>query len=295
MSPAPIIDGALLEKLERLALSWQKSFPGLVGGHNISRLPGAGQEFLDHRHFHQGDDLRAVNWRAYLRLEKLFLKMFQVEPRVPVRLLLDASASMQTGDQVPKFEYARTLTAALCYVATVRLDTVCIQPFGNGLLESFVSSGGRHQFVNTLNFLSRVPVGGRTDYLAIARAFSARYEQRGLLILISDFFDDRDCLRPLQLLADLGHELLLVHVWAEEDRIPPWEGQLEITDAESGNRIELTFDQQARDKYTSAFDTHARALSAIAQRSGGRYVGLSTSTTVEEAIFGPLVGSQAIQ
>ena len=56
--------------------------------------PGAGQEFLDHRNFHHGDDLRAVNWRAYLRLEKLFLKMFQVEPRVPVRLLLDLSASM---------------------------------------------------------------------------------------------------------------------------------------------------------------------------------------------------------
>jgi len=202
---------------------------------------------------------------------------------------------MQTGELAPKFDYARTLTAALCYVATVRLDTVCIQPFGAGLLESFVCSGGRHQFVNTLNFLSRVPEGGQTDYLALARAFSARYQQRGLLILISDFFDDSDCLRPLQLLADLGHELLLVHLWSEEDRTPPWEGQLEITDAESGRRIEMTFDQESRDQYTAAFDNHARALSAIAERSGGRYVGLPTSTAVDEAIFGPLVGSQAIQ
>lgn len=295
MSTSPIIDSDLLEKLERMALRWQKSFPGLVGGHNISRLPGAGQEFLDHRHFHHGDDLRAVNWRAYLRLEKLFLKMFQVEPRVPVRLMLDASSSMQTGELVAKFDYARTLAAALCYVATVRLDTVCIQPFGASLMESFVCSGGRHQFVNTLNFLSRVPVGGRTDYLSIARAFSSLYQQRGLLILISDFLDDRDSVRPLQLLADLGHELLLVHVWAEEDRTPPWDGRLEITDAETGQRLELTFDQQARDRYTSAFDNHARALSGIAERSGGRYVGLSTETAIEEAIFGPLVGSQAIQ
>ena len=77
-----------------LTIHWQKSFAGLVGGHNKSRLPGAGQEFLDHRNFHHGDDLRAVNWHAYLRLEKLFLKMFQVEPRVPVRMLVDLSASM---------------------------------------------------------------------------------------------------------------------------------------------------------------------------------------------------------
>jgi hypothetical protein len=83
MAQAPLIDQSLLEKLERLSLHWQKSFPGLVGGRNASRFSGAGQEFLDHRHFHTGDDYRAVNWRAYLRLEKLLLKLFQVEPRIP--------------------------------------------------------------------------------------------------------------------------------------------------------------------------------------------------------------------
>ena len=115
VSPGPLIDSAFLEKLERLAIRWQKSFPGLVGGRNISHFAGPGQEFLDHRQFHHGDDLRAVNWRAYLRLEKLFLKMFQIEPRIPVRLLLDCSKSMTTG-VASKFDYARRLAAALCYV-----------------------------------------------------------------------------------------------------------------------------------------------------------------------------------
>src|SRR5690349_4071459 len=72
MVKAPLLSREFLEKLERLTIQWQKSFPGLVGGHNLSRLAGAGQEFLDHRNFHHGDDLRSVNWRAYLRLEKLF-------------------------------------------------------------------------------------------------------------------------------------------------------------------------------------------------------------------------------
>src|ERR1700751_1283747 len=111
----PLIENHLLEKLERLSVRWQKSFPGLVGGHNRSRFAGAGQEFLDHRNFHHGDDLRAVNWRAYLRLEKLFLKMFQVEPRVPVRMLVDTSDSMK-GDGGEKFYHARRLAGALCYV-----------------------------------------------------------------------------------------------------------------------------------------------------------------------------------
>src|SRR5215472_3986494 len=97
MPSAPLLERDFLEKLERLTIQWQKSFPGLVGGHNMSRFAGAGQEFLDHRHFHHGDDLRDVNWRAYLRLDKLFLKMFQLEPRIPVRILVDTSNSMSTG------------------------------------------------------------------------------------------------------------------------------------------------------------------------------------------------------
>ncbi len=104
--PETLIETALLEKLERLTIHWQKSLPGLVGGHNTSRFAGPGQEFLDHRNFHHGDDLRAINWRVFLRLEKLFLKMFQLEPRIPVRLLIDTSRSMETGAK-SKFDYAQ--------------------------------------------------------------------------------------------------------------------------------------------------------------------------------------------
>jgi uncharacterized protein (DUF58 family) len=135
----PLVDRQLLEKLERLTVRWRKSFTGLVGGHNVSRFSGPGLEFLDHRHFHQGDDLRAVNWRAYMRLEKLFLKMFQIEPRVPVRLMLDVSPSMQTGE-INKLTYARRLAAALCYVGLVRLDTICLQPFSDHLHDSFAAA-----------------------------------------------------------------------------------------------------------------------------------------------------------
>ena len=80
-----------------------------IDGGRLDRSCGpGGQEFIDHRHFHHGDDLRAVNWRAYMRLEKLFLKMFQIEPRVPVRMLLDTSASMAAVSP-QKFEYAMKL------------------------------------------------------------------------------------------------------------------------------------------------------------------------------------------
>src|SRR5512143_2469147 len=145
MRPAPLLDREFLERLERLTIHWQKSFAGLVGGHNTSRFAGSGQEFLDHRQFHHGDDLRAVNWRAYLRLEKLFLKMFQVEPRVPVRVLVDLSESMNAYEG-QKFEYGRKLAAALCYVGLVRLDCLEVHGFTDRLTQRVISTGGRHRF-----------------------------------------------------------------------------------------------------------------------------------------------------
>jgi len=288
MAQEPLIDQGFLEKLERLALRWQKSFPGLVGGRNPSRFAGSGQEFLDHRHFHHGDDLRAVNWRAYLRFEKLFLKMFRVEPRTPVRLLLDSSRSMATGTS-PKFRYAQKLAAALSYISLVRLDSIFLQPFSESLGEPFRGGGGRHRFAPAVEFLSGLAPAGRTDYFHVARQFIDECPQGGLLIILSDFLDEAGCEPPLQYLADFGHELLLVQLWADEDREPPWEGELELEDAETSGRLELSFDAGARGRYTAAFDEFSQGIRRVALRNGGRYAGLSTSMSIEEAVFGPLL------
>jgi uncharacterized protein (DUF58 family) len=293
MSSAALLDRRFLEKLERLTIHWEKSFSGLVGGHNTSRFAGGGQEFLDHRHFHNGDDLRAVNWRAYMRLEKLFLKMFQIEPRVPVRILLDTSASMSAASE-EKFDYARRLAAALCYVALVRLDTICIQPFGGSLGERFLCGGGRHRFSPAMDYLGRLQPGGRTSFYQSVRQFISEYQQRGLLIVISDFLDDEGCERALQYLADFGHELLLVQIWSQEDRLPPWTGELELVDAESGSHVKIQVDDRAKEKYTAAFDRYSESLQKIAMSNSGRYVGISTGMALEDVVFGELVRARGL-
>jgi uncharacterized protein (DUF58 family) len=293
MPSAPLLDREFLEKLERLTIHWQKSFVGLVGGHNRSRFPGAGQEFLDHRNFHHGDDLRAVNWRAYLRLEKMFLKMFQVEPRVPVRMLVDMSASM-TAHGGAKLDMARKLAAALCYIGLVRLDTIEIHGFSNRLSHRIFCTGGRHRFKGVMESLSALTPGGATDYLAVTREFIGDYRQRGLLVVISDFLDDNGCEKAIQYLSDYGHELLLLQIWADEDRRPPWVGELELRDAETGAALKLDFDEAARERYTRAFDEYCSIIQTLALRGGGRYAGLATSQSLENIIFGELIRVQGI-
>jgi uncharacterized protein (DUF58 family) len=290
---APLLDRQFLEKLERLTIHWQKSFGGLVGGHNASRFAGAGQEFLDHRNFHHGDDLRAVNWRAYLRLEKLFLKMFQVEPRVPVRMLLDLSASMTAHGNL-KMDYARKLAAALCYVGLVRLDSIEIHGFSDRLSNRLFSTGGRHRISAVMDAIASMPAGGHTDYLAVVREFITNYPARGVVIILSDFLDDSGCEKALGYLSDFGHELMLLQIWADEDRTPPWVGELDLRDAETGATLKLDLDEVARERYTRAFDEYCLELQRLALRSGGRYAGIATSQSLEAVIFGDLIRMKGV-
>lgn len=286
--PAPLIDRQLLERLERLTIHWQKSFRGLVGGRNASHFSGPGVEFYDHRRFHQGDDLRAVNWRAYLRLEKLFLKLFQAEPRAPIRILLDATASMAAGageGEIAKFDFARQLAAALTYVGLVRHDSILIQPFHEGLDETCLASGGRHRFGPVTDFLMQIPAHGRSTFMETSRQFLAKYTGAGLLIVISDFFDDADVLRPLQYLSDFGHELMLIQLWSPSEREPAAAGDVHLEDAESGAPLELSLDAEARRGYTRAFDQYAAKLENLALRNGGRYSGFSTGLTLDDAML----------
>jgi hypothetical protein len=112
--------------------------------------------------------------------------------------------------------------------------------------------------------------------------------------VISDFLDDEGCEKALQYLTDFGHELLLVQVWSAEDRMPPWNGELELVDAESGSHVKMQIDDQARDRYTAVFDQYASALQKTALSNNGRYVGVSTTTPLEDVIFGTMVRAKGL-
>lgn len=298
-APSPLLDRRTLDYLERLALRWQRSFSGLLGGHNVSRYAGVGHEFLDHRNFQEGDDLRAVNWRAYLRLERLFLKMFRTEPRTPVRLFIDTSESMACGAPPggpgePKFTYACRLAAALCYVGLVRLETIVLQPFGESLGESYRAQGGRHRFAQASRFLSGLETGGPSNLLACARQFITNTPAPGLAIVFSDFLDESGCGKALQYFADFGHELLLIHLAGPEDVEPSWKGELELVDAESGDTMRMLLNEQAIAEYKSTYESFCHEIETLALRNRGRYVHLVTDLSLQSALHGSIISSGAL-
>ena len=298
-APDPLLNRATLERLERLALRWQQSFQGLLGGQNVSRFAGVGHEFLDHRHFQQGDDPRSVNWRAYLRLERLFLKMFRTEPRTPVRILLDTSESMACGaaDGGPgeaKFTYACRLAAALTYVGLVRLETIVLHPFGETLGETFRAQGGRHRYARAAQFVGALETGGRSDFHRVVRQFCSGALSPGLVVVLSDFLDESDCVEALQQMADQRHELHLVQIAGPDDRVPPWEGELELLDAETGELRRVQMDRASALEYAAAYDEYCRAVEYKALENNGRYLHLTTEVPLEDALYGAVMATGAV-
>lgn len=287
LAPAEPLDRETLERLERLTIRWSQSFRGRIGGDIVSRYAGVGHEFLDHRHFRKGDDLRAVNWRAYLRLERLFLKLFRSEPRIPVRILIDTSESMACGGQAAdcKFTFACRLAAALCYVGLVRLETIVLQPFGAGLAESFRAHGGRMRYAQAARFIAHLETGGSTAFQRPVRDYLMKYRMPGLTFVLSDFLDPAGGDLPLEHLTGEGHEVHLLHLAGPDDREPPWRGELELSDAESGDVLRISFDERSMREYREAYDQFCEQLEQQATRSRAQYLHLSTTVPLEEALF----------
>ena len=165
----------------------------------------------------------------------------------------------------------------------------CLQPFAERLQDPLMASGGRHRFQGAERYLRGLKPGGHTRYFDLARQFLSSYPQRGLVVILSDFLEDGDCLKPLQYVADFGHELLLVQIWGEEDRVPSDVGELELVDAESGAHLKMAIDDDARADYTRGFDDYQAQLRALALRNGGRFASVSTHMPLEDAVFGPMM------
>ncbi len=287
-APATLLNGETLERLERLTIRWTQSFQGRIGGEIVSRYPGVGHEFLDHRNFQRGDDLRAVNWRAYMRLERMFLKLFRSEPRIPVRILIDTSESMAVGSEDAtgaKFAYACRLAAALCYVGLVRLETIVLQPFSDTLSESFQAYGGRLRYAKAAEYISRLATGGGTAFQRPVRDYVMKFPVPGITFVLSDFLNADEDHLPLRHLVDQGHEVLLLQISSPADREPPWRGDLELFDAETDAVLRVSLDDRLAGEYRDAYDRYCRSLEHHAKRSGAQYLHLSTSAPIESALF----------
>ncbi len=284
-SPAgELFDHEFLRKLEYLKLVARRLLPGAFKGEHRSRKRGSGIEFADYRPYVEGDPLRDVDWAAYLRFDKLLVRLFEEEGDLPIYLFLDASRSMEIGDPM-KFDYARKVVAALGAVGLFNLDRISVIAYADGIREQIPKLRGPSQVFRALGFLSKIEPGGETDLGKAIRSFFAAPARRGLVVVVSDFLDAAGP-QALDLIGPLRHDLLAVQVWSPLELRPSFASRIEVVDAETGGRVRIEATPALLRRYRDTAESHSQELQAYCRSRGWSYLRAETTTPFEDLILG---------
>jgi uncharacterized protein (DUF58 family) len=284
-----LLPEAVRRRLDALMLTARKIRAGAMKGERRSVKRGTSIEFADYRNYTPGDDLRKLDWNVYARLDKPFIKLLEDEEDLAVHILLDTSASMNWSPQDKPDEnrllFAQRLMAGLAYIGLSTGDRVTLNALNASGLQQFGPARGRGQTVKMLRYVHALPTSGTTDLNAMIRAFALREKRPGLVFLISDLFSPTGYIDGVNALLAKGHEVVLLHVLAEDELNPPLAGDLRLIDVETGQAQEVTIDATLRTIYEQRLQLWLDGLRDECARRGVHYLLAATNTPFEKIIL----------
>jgi uncharacterized protein (DUF58 family) len=270
----------LRRRLEALTLRSRRRGAGVRAGERRSIRRGRSQEFADHRPYVPGDDLRFLDWHLYGRLDALWVKLFEEEDDRVVQLLVDCSASME-GD---KLQYARTLSAALAYVALGHSDRVSVAGLSDRLAHFAPPRRGRRAASGIFQTLEAVQPGGPTDLVRGIQA-TPRARGAGIALLFSDLLYEEAIEAPLRRLLGRGGEVHVFHLLSPVDLRPALSGDVLLVDSETGEEVPLTVDEAMLDRYEATVHAWVEEIEKTCRRLGVGYTRVHTTMDVEELVL----------
>jgi uncharacterized protein (DUF58 family) len=215
-----------IARIARLELRARAVVEGVLAGLHKSPYKGQSVEFLQHREYVRGDDLRRVDWKVWGRQDRLYMKEFEEETNLRLALLVDASASMDyRSGPLSKYDCAATLAASLAWLALSHGDAAGCAVFDDKVRASVPARTKRSQLTSVVEVLE-TPRGGRgTAFLPVLRSLAETLPRRGLVVVVSDLLGDRDgVFKGLQMLRKQGHDLVLLHVLDDDELDFPFDG-----------------------------------------------------------------------
>ena len=277
-------DEEFLRKLEFLSVVSKRLLSGQFKAERRAKKTGSGLEFADYRGYVPGDDFRSVDWRAYMRLDRLILRLFEEETDLPIYVFLDASASMGGRDS-EKLDYGKRVAAALAYIGLANMDRVNLVAFADGIIEELPQQRSKTQIFNIFRFLASVKPRGETNSgEAFHRYFTAK-RRKGMAVVISDFFDPHGVKAALDTLRYRRQDVLVVHVLSPGDIEPPLNGELTLIDAESRTDRDITVTPAMLQAYREEFTSFCDEIERYCTLYGFGYVRTVTEFPFEDLIL----------
>lgn len=277
-----LFDGTFFSKLATIRMSSKMKMTAGMSGGRKSSMKGNSVEFSDFREYILGDDIRKIDWNAYGRMNRLFIKLFQEEKEGVFRIFLDGSKSMDYGEK-KKSVLARRIAGMFSYIVLNNLDRVYLTKLGDENLQPGKGMTGRQSFQKILLALENMTFeGNKSLYEGIQKC---KISGRGVTILISDFYGEEELEAMIRYLAYQKQEVILVHTLAAEEVSPDLEGHLNLIDMETGKDIRVSMSSSVLGKYKKTLHEFQDRIAHLAKKYQAHYMFVSTEDELDKVIF----------
>lgn len=285
-SPTDFLRPEAVAKLRGIDLRARLVVEGFLAGLHRSPYKGFSVEFTEHRQYIPGDELKRVDWKVYGRTDRFYIREYEEETNLRAWLVLDGSGSMAyAGSGMSKLEYANCLAASLAYLLLHQKDSAGLVTFSDRIDRYLPPRSTPAHLHAVLRELARVKPGGDTDVGGTLDALAERIKRRGLVIIISDLWDDETrVLRALRHFRHRRHEVIVFHVTDPVECDLAFRGPVVLRDLESGR--ELTVDPRVIGAdYRRSWQQRCAALERGCAEALVDYCRVSTTTPFDRALF----------
>lgn len=280
------LDPSVLAGISGLDLVAKTVVDGFVAGLHRSPDFGFSQEFAEYRAYSPGDDLRHVDWNVFARTERAYLKRYRGETNTLLTVLLDASSSMSyTSHKITKMDYARYIAASLFYLTTqTQRDAAGLIVFDDEVRAYIRASTRQGQLNRLLSGLENAQPRARTDYAKPLLHFQNFLRKRGMVVIISDFFESPDTIvRTVEPLRYHGNEVVLFHVLDPQELKPQLDEPVLLIDMETEESLEVT-PEYGHEEYRTKVQSHITQLKDRTRSAGMDYHLLVTDRPLDGAL-----------
>jgi len=284
-----LIDGQLIAKLGPLDLTSRKVFFGKLKGERRSKKRGESVEFADHRSYVSGDDLRHIDWNIFARLDSLFMKLFLEEEDLSLHIVIDASASSDTGTP-SKFLFMQKAAMAIGFVGLVNLNRVAGTAMGggesgDGLAGTIRDLRGRRRTHDLARWLCSIEPQGGFSFRAAAERIVMSRRGKGVMLIFSDFFFKEGFEQGLRTLVGRGYDVFVIQVLSPQEIEPPLTGDLRLKDVEDADLAEVTISSPLLKRYKANLAAYCGSLQLFCAHREMNFMTIRSDTPIDVLVL----------
>ncbi len=277
---------ASISSIQGLELRAKAIVEGFLSGLHKSPFHGFSVEFSEYRSYNKGDSLRDIDWKVYGKTDKLMVKKYEADTNVYTNILFDISGSMNfSSAELTKLDYAKNLAAAIMYLLMKQNDAVGLTTFSEEFKTRFEAKTSRTHLSRMLAYLERVDAAEKTELLAALDLLSTQLGKKGIFVLFTDVLStDQALLQRLNYLKTIGHDVIVFHVFDQQELEFNYTGRTIFVDRETQEKVDIT-PELIREKYLALSKTIIGELQTGCRIAGIDYHVVRTDDSYEKHLL----------